>query len=106
MNLRKTSDGQRELGPELGVIHQLLEDYANTDLWGVVESLPVEHTLDFVIGGRSLTFSEADRKRAFAVAGQNPRVSAHVVDEAGHWVHVDTPELLLTLLAARGDAPT
>lgn len=106
MNLRKTEDGQRELGPELGVIHELLEDYADTDLWGVVESLPPEHRLDFVIGGRSLTFSDADRKRAFHMAGRDPRVSVHVVDGAGHWVHVDAPESLLKLLAARGDGLT
>ena len=105
MNLRRTEDGQRELGPDLGVIHELLEDYANTDLWGVVESLPEDHRLDMVIGGRSRTFSEADEKRAFLIAGQDPRVSVHLVEDAGHWVHVDAPETLLTLLAARRDEP-
>ncbi len=102
-NLRKTEDGQREFGPTLGVIRELVEDYANTDLWGVVESLPPEHSLDIVIGGRSLAFSDEDRTRVFQVAGRNPRVSAHVVEDAGHWVHVDAPEALLALLSrARG----
>jgi pimeloyl-ACP methyl ester carboxylesterase len=106
MNLRTTEDGQRELGPDLAVVHELLEDYAETDLWGVVESLPGEHTLDIVIGGRSLTFSEADRKRAFQIAGLDPRVAVHVVEDAGHWIHVDAPESLLRLLAARGEEPS
>jgi len=98
MNLRRTDDGDRTFGPDLGVIRDLVEDYAGTDSWDVVETLPDACTLDMVIGGRSEVFSAADRARAEQVAKRNSRVSVHVIERAGHWVHVDAADALLALL--------
>jgi len=61
MNLRRTDDGDRTFGPDLAVIRDLVEDYARTDSWDVVEALPSGCTLDMVIGGRSEVFSLPDR---------------------------------------------
>ena len=101
MNLRRNADGTRVFGPTLSVIRSLIEDYANTDLWPIVESLPKESVLDVVIGGRSDVFTESDRARFARIAAGNSRVSMHVIEEAGHWVHVDAPQALLTLLTSR-----
>jgi pimeloyl-ACP methyl ester carboxylesterase len=98
MNLRRTDDGGRTFGPNLNAIQELIEDYARTDRWDVVESLPDGATIDFVIGGRSSTFSDSDRKRLDEIAGRDSRVSVHLIEEAGHWVHVDTPDALVSLL--------
>lgn len=100
MNLRRTEDGGRRFGPDLAVIHELIEDYAQTDCWPVVESPPAGCTLDFVIGGESTVFSPADRARLDRIVERNPRVAAQIVESAGHWVHVDAPEALLALLTS------
>jgi pimeloyl-ACP methyl ester carboxylesterase len=101
MNLRRTEDGQRTFGPDLGVIRDLIEDYARTDRWDVVEALPEQCTLDVVIGGRSSVFSSSDRERIEQIAAQNPRISVHVVEQAGHWVHIDAADALVALLTSQ-----
>jgi esterase len=100
MNLRRSEDGSRRFGPDLRAIRDLIDDYARTDLWEVVESLPRSATLDFVIGGRSKVWSEADRARIDEISQENPRVSVHLFPDAGHWIHVDTPDALLALLTS------
>lgn len=100
MNLRRAEEGGRTFGPDLGAIRDLLEDYARTDLWPVVESLPEPATLDIVIGERSAVFSAADWARIDQIAERDSRVSSHVVAEAGHWVHVDAPDALVALLTS------
>lgn len=106
MNLRRTDDGRRRFGPDLSVIRALIEDYARTDCWDVVEAPPPGCALGIVIGGKSRAFSSSDRERAERIAERNPQVSVHLVEAAGHWVHVDAPEALLTLLTSQpGPAP-
>jgi pimeloyl-ACP methyl ester carboxylesterase len=100
MNLVRTEDGGREFGPDLETIRALLEDYAKTDLWTVVESPPLPTTLDVVIGERSTAFSAADRSRIEEIARRNPRVSSHLVAGAGHWVHVEAPGALVARLTS------
>ena len=101
MNLIRTEDGGRQFGPDLEAIGELLEDYARTDLWAVVEAPPLPATLDIVIGERSDAFSALDRARVDEAAKRNPRVTSHVVAGAGHWVHVDAPDALVALLTGR-----
>lgn len=98
MNLRRTDDGGRAFGPDLNAIQEMIGDYATTDSWDVVESLPSGTTLDFVIGGRSNVFSDSDRQRLHEISKRDSRVSLHLIEEAGHWVHVDTPDALVALL--------
>jgi len=98
MNLRRTDAGNRTFGPDLGVIRDLVDDYARTDCWDVVEALPNGCTLDIVIGGRSEAFSVSDRARAEQLAEQNSNISVHVIEQAGHWVHVDAADALVALL--------
>ena len=100
MNLRRTDDGARTFGPDLEAIRALIGDYAKTDSWDVVEALPAQCTLDVVIGGRSQVFSPSDRTRIERIAEQNPAVSAHVLEHAGHWVHVDATDALVALLTS------
>lgn len=105
MNLRRTEDGSRAFGPDLGVIDDLIEDYAQTDLWNVVESVQEPATLDIVIGGQSTALSEADRARVAHVAKRNPRVAGHLIPDAGHWVHIDAPDSLVALLTSAEHPP-
>ena len=100
MNLRRTDDGGRRFGPDLSVIRSLIEDYARTDCWDVVEAPPPGCTVGLVIGGESRAFSVSDRERAERIADRNPQVSVHLVEAAGHWVHVDAPDAVLMLLTS------
>ena len=100
MNLRRAENGARSFGPNLAVIRDLIEDYARTDCWDVLEALPPGCTLDVVIGGRSEVFSPADRRHVEQLAEQNSSLSSHVIEEAGHWVHVDSADALLALLTS------
>ena len=100
MNLRRTDDGGRAFGPNLEVIRDLIEDYARADAWDVLEALPDGCTLDVVVGGRSEVFSRSDRARVERIAEQNSRVSVHVIEHAGHWVHVDAADALVALLTS------
>lgn len=104
MNLHRNADGTRSFGPDLQAIHALIEDYARTDLWPMVESVPDGASLEVVIGGRSAMFSEPDRARVQAVAAQDSRVHVHSVQDADHWVHVDAPEAVVALLTSRAAA--
>jgi len=101
MNLRRSEGGARHFGPDLGVIRELIDDYLRADCWDVVEALPLGTTLDLVIAGRSSVFSRADRERVEALASTNPRISVHLIEQAGHWVHVDSADALLALLTSR-----
>jgi len=105
MNLRRTDDGGRMFGPDLSVIRELIEDYARTECWDVVEAPPDDCSLDLVIGGRSTVFSSRDRERIARITERNPQVSAHLIEGAGHWVHVDAPDALLALLTAHRSTP-
>ena len=100
MNLRRTDRGERIFGPDLGVIRDLIDDYASTDSWDVLEALPEGCTLDLVIGGRSEVFSASDRERVGQLANRNSNISVHVIERAGHWVHVDAADALLALLTS------
>lgn len=100
MNLRRTDDGERTFGPDLGVVRDLIEDYARTDSWDVLEALPDGSTLDLVIGGRSSVFSLSDRERIEQLARRKSNIFIHVIEEAGHWVHVDAAGALVALLTS------
>jgi len=100
MNLRRTDRGERIFGPDLGVIRDLIDDYASADSWDVLEAPPKGCTLDLVIGGQSEVFSESDRERVGQLANRNSNISVHVIERAGHWVHVDAADALLALLTS------
>lgn len=100
MNLERTPDERWRFAPELDAIRALLDDYFEEDLWDVIES-PGPCHVHLVVGGRSTVFTEDDRERARRAAEKTPCVHLHVIEEAGHWVHVDAPDALLALLTAR-----
>jgi pimeloyl-ACP methyl ester carboxylesterase len=96
MNLEPDGDGYR-LRLDLDAIESLLEDYFARDLWHVVEA-PVEGlSIDVIIGGASPVYDAADRARAERAAASSANVHVHVIEHAGHWVHVDAPDALVRI---------
>ena len=80
------------LALDLPAIEALIDDYAATDLWPIVERPPPEARVQVVVGRRSGMFSAADRERLAATPAR-----VHELD-TGHWVHVDDPDGMVRLL--------
>lgn len=81
---------------DLAGVRELLADYFVRDLWGVLEERPAGSTMrsHLVVGGKSGVVDAADRERAQHIAG----TTIDVIPEADHWVHVDAPDTLRSLV--------
>jgi pimeloyl-ACP methyl ester carboxylesterase len=99
MNLRRTDDGLR-LRLDLDAIDALLDSYLGTDLWPVLAEARGARAFHVVVAGRSDAWGPADRAELAALAAREPAVRAHVIEDAGHWVHVDAPDALFELMRA------
>jgi pimeloyl-ACP methyl ester carboxylesterase len=97
MSLERTDRGDYRLRLELDVIEDVLADHFRRDLWQALAHPP--RATHVVVAGRSDVFSAADRARLAGLAGAGTAVHAHVLPDAGHWVHVDAPDALLELCA-------
>jgi pimeloyl-ACP methyl ester carboxylesterase len=83
MNLVRMPDGFR-VRTNVPLIRALLDDYFSRDLWPVVEQSRAR--VDLVIAGQSEVYGPEDTARAVQLRGE---VRAHLIANAGHWVHVD-----------------
>lgn len=92
---RRDDDGWR-WGWELDGVRTLLASYFAADLWPYLDETRRE--VHLVRATRSDRWSETDRKKLEALPLGGP-VRAHAID-AGHWVHVDAPDALLTMLTS------
>lgn len=98
-NLVEQGEGDWRFGLELDRLRALLEDFKVVDLWPSVEAEAAGGTrVALVLGGRSqAVFGEQlEHAQALADAG---RLALESIEGAGHWVHVDRPDALLSLLA-------
>lgn len=95
MNLQRHGATYR-LHLKLDAIDDLLGDHFRTDLWGALCPPPPGVSVHLVIGDRSDIFTEADRDHARRCG---PAVMVHTLP-AGHFVHVDDPDGLLSLMQA------
>jgi pimeloyl-ACP methyl ester carboxylesterase len=97
MNLRRQGD-HFALRLDLPAIRSMLLDYYARDLWAVLESPGiVDHSL-LVIGGASTVFTPGARERAARARASNPGLRVETIEGAGHWVHVDAPDALLSAM--------
>lgn len=103
MNVRRDGDAFT-FRLDLKVIRALVENYFTRDLWSVVESPAAARRLHFLVGGHSTLVDTSDRQRLAAIARRSPHVALHVLEDAGHWLHVDEPAgVLAHFVAALGD---
>lgn len=105
MNLERHKKSQEQAtesyrwGINLNAIEALLTDYFAQDLWSLLENPRQGSTYHLVLGGRSSAFRAEDRERARALSQAHPsQVFLHVIEHAGHWVHVDAPNELFQLM--------
>jgi len=83
---------------ELGAIERLLVDYFAFDGWAALSALPSKVDVHLVRGARSDRWADEEWRRVETAAAQG-RLRAHVLKNAGHWLHVDEPSGLLELLS-------
>jgi pimeloyl-ACP methyl ester carboxylesterase len=95
MSVRPGEGGHR-LQLDLPALRSLLDDYWRTDFWPELERHDARRTLHVVAADQSPVLSEADRARLAA----NPNVRLHIIERAGHWLHIDAPIALRDLIAA------
>ncbi len=101
-NLRPLPSGGFDFKFNLDAVEQMLASYFSTDSFDVLASSGDGRRVYMILGGKSDRVREDDRRRLEALS---PRVSVHVLPEAGHWVHVDDPEGLSSFIAAKLMAP-
>jgi len=96
MNLVPADDGGYRLRLDLGAMRALLDDYCARDLWRETFD-PARGDVELVLATRNSSVDTADRAR---LATAPPHVQVHPL-AAGHWLHVDAPDALLSLLVER-----
>ncbi|MEM7608921.1 MAG: alpha/beta hydrolase [Myxococcota bacterium] len=87
MNLRE-DEGTYRFGIELDRIDALLADYFEVDCWGAFHD-----GCHLIAGGASPAVSSSDQATAANLG------TLHVIEGAGHWVHVDAQDALVEYLA-------
>jgi len=79
---------------DVPAVRTMMDDYFQRDLWPIIESPPREMTTHLIVGGKSEVVDESDRDHAVRC----PLATVDVIEDAGHWVHVDAPQRLLDLV--------
>lgn len=97
MNVRRAEEGFR-LRMDLGALSSLLDDYFAQDFWSVLEDPRSAERIVVVLGGQSIALAPPARARLDALSARDPRLLVHVLERAGHWLHVDDPEGLFAIL--------
>lgn len=97
-------DGRFSLRLDLAAIRAMLRDYFARDLWSVVEDPPGRSVVHLVIAGRSPVYSPEDIARAASAARARPdAVKTHVLPEASHWAHADSPDAVRAVIVSAID---
>jgi len=96
-NLHRSGD-QLALSLDLDRIEAMLQDHHRFDSWDLIESTSCQR-VSLVVGGRSTVVSRRSQQRFKGLHLRNPdRYRFEVIEDAGHWLHVDAPERLLELI--------
>jgi esterase len=92
------ADGRYRWRFDLDAIEQMMRDFFEQDLWGVLESPPGNATIHVVKASESSVLSTAAVERINQLSQSNGRVFLHVI-EGGHWVNAENPDALLALMS-------
>lgn len=95
-NLKREGEGYTWVF-DLDRIEALLADYYAEDLWEYLETLTPPPDVHLVVAEQSERFTKEMRARAQHLEEQG-HLRYHLIEKAGHWLHVDNPEAVLELL--------
>jgi pimeloyl-ACP methyl ester carboxylesterase len=96
INLERDAEGFRWRLDWEGV-EELLRDYFRVDVWDTVEEPPGGMQFHVIRAARSSSIDEESAVRLRKAGERTGRVFVHEVD-AGHWLNVDNPEAVMSLL--------
>lgn len=82
---------------DFDAMEAMLQDFARTDLWRVVEAPTAGLELHFVRATRSAVLTPEAAARIEAAGRRTGRVHLHLV-EGGHWLNADNPDAVVELL--------
>ncbi len=98
-NLQRSGD-QLTLSLDLDRVEAMLQDHHRFDSWDQIESTRCQR-ISLVVGGRSTVVSRRSQQRFEALhLRDSDRYRFEVIEDAGHWLHVDAPQRLADLIGA------
>lgn len=86
---------------DLDVVSALLEDYTRTSMWPFLEDPNRSIHVHFLLAARSEWWQGPVEARLMDL----DRSFTHVLEDAGHWVHMDDPDGVLAALATTLSTP-
>jgi esterase len=84
---------------DMKCVHELFENYAQTDMWGFLEDYTGHSYIHFVRAEKNSAWT-ADVQRRFESL-RSERVSLDTMPNVGHWLHAENPQGLAQLIAAK-----
>jgi pimeloyl-ACP methyl ester carboxylesterase len=96
MNVRQDAQGRFVFRMDVPSVRAMMEDYFEVDLWPVIDNPENLFHTHLIAGGKSEVVDADDREHA----ERAPRCTIDVIPSAGHWVHVDAPDELKTIVLA------
>lgn len=93
-NVKDTDSGALEWMYTLDGLAPMYSSYEREDLWDVVEKPPIGLKLDFIEAERSSWHWHTISERIVQYGGHH-----HILNDSGHWVHIDNPDGLLQLMS-------
>jgi esterase len=100
-NVRRVASGNGSESYEwtfdLSAIEESLADYFAQDLWGFLGQARTQPEFHLVVAENSDRVTPELRARAEALP-PGSRCHSHLIENAGHWLHVDNPEAVLQVL--------
>jgi pimeloyl-ACP methyl ester carboxylesterase len=98
MNLRSSPEGLK-LELKIPALKLLLDDYFSQDLIYILSQKNIATHIFFALGENSALLSTSDRQRILEITNQHrATMNTHIIKNAGHYVHNDSPDELLELV--------
>jgi pimeloyl-ACP methyl ester carboxylesterase len=95
-NLRRT-DGGLQWRFHYEALGEMIHDYWDTDLWSFLKAPPDHLSIDLVQAERSDRWDLDSVKHIEALPAYG-NTQVHLLENAGHWLHVDNPDGLIELM--------
>ncbi len=98
-NLRHPSPESKQLDWRfnLDIVRSLIYNAADVDSFEVMRQ--AQSPIYFVRAGNGMCWTEDALTRLQETVAANPNISIHMLENAAHWLHVDSPDELLKLLS-------
>lgn len=102
-NLRELPSGGYRFALDIVSIRALLDDFFELDSWPALLEVAGRRNwrANVVVAGRSDVFVPDERAKLAQACAQGP-TTAFELPNAGHWLHVDAPQQLLSIMLSVG----